>query len=222
MPQRARSAQALQQRPRHAGQGLSFLLFRAEAGREAAREPLCGLPPPPPRPPRTSRPVGSPLRAARLLPSRHRRPTPAGPVVRVLAGPSPQMSSVHRHPLALTDIAARRRCLCGPPAPHSSHHHSTSRSTCHWLCGARGSGVAACSLRTRPRLSHLVLPVLGEKGLQRAQGRGAMERSSTRTARRPHAPKLRLPSLTSPLPTPPAFRGPHTQPQASSSETAQA
>ena len=166
MPQRARSAQAPQKRPRHAGQGLSFLLFRAEEGREAAREPLCGLPPPPPRPPRTSRPVGSPPPrgppAAFQPPQAH-----PGGACRACAG-SPLPTNV----------------LCPPPSPRSDGQHcgqtlppplwapshripptitAPAAPPAPGYAGPGGGGVGACSLRTRPRLSHLVLPVLGEK-----------------------------------------------------------
>ena len=210
MPQRARSAQALQQRPRRAGQGLSFLLFKAEAGREAAREQLCGLPPSPPCPPRTSRLVGSPpsrrppaaLQTPQTHPGRACRACARLPLpTNVLRPPSSPRSDLQHSGQMLPPP------LCGSPAtpflPPSQHQpfHVPLATPSVPADRAGGRGVGECSLRPQPRLSHLVLPVLGEKGLQRALGRGAMERSSMRIVRLPHAPKLGLPSL--PLSTPP-------------------
>ena len=211
-PQRARSAQALQQRPRRAGQGLSFLLFAAKAGWEAAREQLCDLPPPPPRPPRTSRPVGSPPPAAFQTPQTH-----PGGACHACAG-SPLPSNVLYPPSSpRSDLHHSGQTppppLCGSPAtpffPPSQHQPFHVPLATLWVPAdqAGGRGAGECSLRPRPRLSHLVLPVLGEKGLQRAQGRGAMECSSTRTARLPHAPKLGLPSLTLSTPPHPNLQG---------------
>lgn len=143
MPQRARREPAVR-RPCSSAHGAPARGFpfcssqQKQAGRLRGSSRVISLLP---RPVHLAPP--DPRGLPRLPPSRHRRPTPAGPVMRVRAHPSLQMSSIHRHPLALTyNIPARRHLLLsvGPQPPHTSHHHGTNHSTCHWPpCGSQQS-----------------------------------------------------------------------------------